>query len=352
MASMKGDMGIISPDSDSIDTDQRSACSKDPVICLPARLGEEVMGFLCLDGRFDDDRFPESLMPFVEMLCSQIAVGLNNIKAYEELKEQLSRIEDEAGFYKKEMGMTAPLSAIIGESAALRSITDLIRQVASAATSVLILGETGVGKELVAKAIHSLSERKDGPFIPVNLATLPPDLVASELFGHEKGAFTGAHDKQKGRFELADGGTIFLDEIGDLPMATQVKLLRVLQEGTFERLGGTAPVRSDFRVIAATNKNLAVEVDKGRFRQDLYFRLNVFPIYVPPLRSRKDDIPPLIHHFIAKYAKVLGRSIRPPIEREMKRLLEYDWPGNVRELEHFVERAVILSDGPVLRFPE
>ena len=254
-------------------------------------------------------------MPFVEMLCSQIAVGLNNIKAYEELKEQLSRIEDEAGFYKKRDGDDGATfrnhRRIGGAEINYRPHTADSRR---RPPQVLVLGETGVGKELVAKAIHSLSERKDGPFIPVNLATLPPDLVASELFGHEKGAFTGAHDKQKGRFELADGGTIFLDEIGDLPMATQVKLLRVLQEGTFERLGGTAPVRSDFRVIAATNKNLAVEVDKGRFRQDLYFRLNVFPIYVPPLRSRKDDIPPLIHHFIAKYAKVLGRSIRPPID--------------------------------------
>lgn len=351
--SMKGAKGIISPSSDFVgNRHQEPTGNKDSAICLPARLGDEVTGFLYLDGRFDNDRFPQNLTPFVEMLCSQIAVGLNNIKTYEELKERLNRIEEEAVFYKKEMGMTAPLSSIIGESAALRSVTDLIRQVGSTGSSVLILGETGVGKEIVAKAIHSLSGRKDGPFIPVNLATLPPDLVASELFGHEKGAFTGALDRKKGRFELADGGTIFLDEIGDLSMEIQVKLLRVLQEGTFERLGGSTPVHSDFRVIAATNKNLAVEVDRGYFRQDLYFRLNVFPIYVPPLRSRKDDIPPLVHHFIAKYAKVQSRRIGPPTQQEMMRLLEYDWPGNVRELEHFVERAVILSDGPTLRLPE
>ena len=213
------------------------------------------------------------------------------------------------------------------------------------------MGETGVGKELIAKAIHNLSKRKDGPFIPVNLAALPQELVASELFGHEKGAFTGAHDRQKGRFELAHGGTIFLDEIGDLPPSVQAKLLRVLQEGSFERLGSTKQIRSDFRVIAATNKDLHKEVEKGSFRQDLYYRLNVFPVFVPPLRDRKEDIPLLVHHFIDKFSKKMGKKIGRVTNEALKALVDYSWPGNVRELEHFIERAVILSDGGKIHLP-
>jgi formate hydrogenlyase transcriptional activator len=239
---------------------------------------------------------------------------------------------------------------IIGKSQGMKAVIDQIHQVAPTDSSVLILGETGVGKELVAKAIHNLSGRTGGPFIPVNLAALPHELIASELFGHEKGAFTGANDSQRGRFELADGGTIFLDEIGDLPTSVQVKLLRVLQEGTFERLGSAKQIRSDFRVIAATNKDLRTEVEKGTFRQDLYYRLNVFPIYVPPLRERRDDIPPLTLHFTEKFGKKLGKRLRPIPPQELRKLLEYHWPGNVRELEHFVERAVILSDGYTISF--
>lgn len=351
VASTKGGAQIISPSAKSAGNRPDNTAFADPLICMPARLGEELVGHLCLDGRFDNEPFPENLVPFVEMLCSQIAVGLNNIKTWEELRKQVDRVEEEAVFYKREMGMTSPLSAIIGTSKGIRSVKDQICQVAVTNSSVLVLGETGVGKELVAKAIHSLSSRKDGPFIPLNLATLPRDLVASELFGHEKGAFTGATERKKGRFELADGGTIFLDEIGDLPLDAQVKLLRVLQEGSFERLGDAKPICSDFRVIAATNKNLPVEVEKGRFRQDLYFRLNVFPIYVPPLRERRDDIPPLVQEFVTKFAAKNNRSPKSINQREIKGLLEYNWPGNVRELEHFVERAVILSGGPIVRFP-
>ena len=351
IASAKGGTQIILPNAKSPGARPEPTAAANPLICMPARLGEELMGHLCLDGRFDNEPFPKNLVPFVEMLCSQIAVSLNNINTYEELRKQLNRVEEEAVFYKREMGMTAPLSAIIGTSKGIRSVKDQICQVAPTSSSVLILGETGVGKELVAKAIHSLSPRKDGPFIPVNLATLPHDLVASELFGHEKGAFTSAAERKKGRFELADGGTIFLDEIGDIPLDAQAKLLRVLQEGSFERIGDAKPICSDFRVIAATNKNLSVEVEKGRFRQDLYFRLNVFPIYVPSLRERKDDIPPLVQEFINRFAAKHNRSPRPVTQQEIKGLLEYNWPGNVRELEHFVERAVILSDGLAIRFP-
>jgi transcriptional regulator with GAF, ATPase, and Fis domain/tetratricopeptide (TPR) repeat protein len=324
--------------------------SADSLICMPAKLGDETLGYLCLDGRIGKDPFPSNQIPFVRMLCSQIAVGLSNIKIYEELREQRDRFEDEAVFYKREMGIVRPTEMIIGKSQGIKAVVDQIHQVAPTDSSVLILGETGVGKELVAKAIHNLSGRTGGPFIPINLAALPQELIASELFGHEKGAFTGANDSQRGRFELADGGTIFLDEIGDLPTSVQVKLLRVLQEGTFDRLGSAKQLRSDFRVIAATNKDLRAEVEKGIFRQDLYYRLNVFPIYVPPLRERRDDITPLAHHFTEKFGKKLGKRLRPTPPQELRKLLDYHWPGNVRELEHFIERAVILSDGYTISF--
>jgi transcriptional regulator with GAF, ATPase, and Fis domain len=329
---------------------QNQETSVDSLICMPAKLGDETLGYLCLDGRIAKDPFPSNQIPFVRMLCSQIAVGLSNIRIYEELREQRDRFENEAVFYKREMGVVRSTEMIIGKSEGTKAVIDQIHQVAPTDSSVLILGETGVGKELVAKAIHNLSGRTGGPFIPVNLAALPHELIASELFGHEKGAFTGANDSQRGRFELADGGTIFLDEIGDLPTSVQVKLLRVLQEGTFERLGSARQIRSDFRVIAATNKDLRTEVEKGTFRQDLYYRLNVFPIYIPPLRERRDDVLPLTHHFTEKFGKKLGKRIRPIPQQELRKLLEYHWPGNVRELEHFVERAVILSDGYTISF--
>ncbi len=319
-------------------------------IGMPVKIGDHPYGYLVLDSRLKKTLFSEHSIPFVRMLASQTALGLLTISSYEEVRELKERFEDEAIFYKREMGVKAPLTTIVGQSKGIRKVIDQVRQVASTDTTVLILGETGVGKELVAKAIHNLSDRKEGPFIPVNLAALPQELVASELFGHEKGSFTGAHERQKGRFELADGGTIFLDEIGDLPLNVQVKLLRVLQEGTFERLGSAKPIRSDFRVIAATHKNLPAEVGNGVFRQDLYYRLKVFPIQVPPLRERLGDIGPLAQHFIEIFAKKLGKKAPKLLSDELKKLASYNWPGNVRELEHVVERSVILSDGSKIRF--
>ncbi len=315
------------------------------LICMPVRLGSEAHGYLYLDNRLGKRLFPENYLPYVRLVCSQIAVGLSNIKIYDEMRERKDRFEDEAIFYKREMGIASPSELIVGHSEAVKAVLEQIRQVAPTNSSVLITGETGVGKELVAKAIHNLSERKDGPFIPVNLAALPHDLVTSELFGHEKGAFTGASEKTKGRFELAHGGTIFFDEIGDLPPSVQVKLLRVLQEGMFERLGSAKLIQSDFRVIAATNRDLHREVEKGTFRQDLFYRLNVFPIYIPPLRERKDDIPLMARHFVSDFSRQMGKAIRNIPLEELKKLLEYHWPGNVRELRHFIERAVILSTG-------
>ena len=326
--------------------------SIDSFIAVPARLGTDVYGYLCLDSRIDGTPFPEENLLFLRVLCSQIALGLSNIGIYDEMKRLKDHYEEEASFYKQEMGIASPLETIIGESPAVTTLINSIRQVAPTDSSVLIGGETGVGKELVAKAIHNLSKRKEGPFIPVNLAALPQELVVSELFGHEKGAFTGANERRKGRFELADGGTIFLDEIGDLSPNAQVKLLRVLQEGTFERLGSAKPISSNFRVIAASNKNLYMEVEKGAFRQDLFYRLDVFPIHIPPLRERREDIVLLANHFVDKYSRKFGKRIRRVPVNEMKKLLDYHWPGNVRELEHFIERAIIFSDGHHISFSE
>ena len=322
-------------------------------VCIPAKLGDKTFAYLCLDNRFGDAFFPQDSLPFLRVLCTQIAVGLSNINIYNEMKELKERFESEAVFYRQEMGgIGKPFEDIIGKSEETRKILEQIRQVAPMDSSVLLLGETGVGKELMAKAIHNFSTRKDGPFISVNLSILPNDLVASELFGHEKGAFTGAGERRRGRFELGDGGTIFLDEIGDLPANIQVKLLRVLEEGCFERLGGRKQIKSDFRVLAATNKNLLQEVEKGNFRQDLYFRLNVFPIHIAPLRERKEDIPLLTEHFVDKFGNKINKKIKRISNREIKKLMNYHWPGNIRELRNFIERAIILSDGNNISFPD
>jgi len=223
-----------------------------------------------------------------------------------------------------------------------------VAQVADTDATVLIMGETGTGKELLARAIHSFSEREEGPMIKVNCAALPENLIESELFGHEKGAFTGANQQRKGRFELAHQGTIFLDEIGELPLNLQSKLLRVLQEGEFERVGGTKTIKVDTRVIAATNRDLRSMAEKGEFREDLYYRLNVFPIKNLPLRERRDDIPVLVEHFTRKYNKKFGKTVEKASKADLKKLMNYDFPGNIRELENIVERAIILSPGKKL----
>jgi transcriptional regulator with GAF, ATPase, and Fis domain len=319
-------------------------------VCMPVRLGERIHGYLYLDKPFGGDPFPPERLPFLRMLCSQIAVGLDNIEIHDRLREERDRSEDEVTFYRREIGAAGSPEMIVGRSKAIRTVLEQIRHVANTDASVMVVGETGVGKELVAKLIHNLSPRREKPFIPVNLATLPQELVASELFGHEKGAFTGAITQQKGRFELAHGGTLFLDEIGDLSPSIQVKLLRVLQEKTFERIGNSKQIHSDFRLISATNRNLAEAVEKGLFRQDLLYRLNVFPINVPPLRERPDDIPLLTHYFIEKFNKKMGRKHVTMSSADLKRLEDYHWPGNVRELEHFIERALILSEGSAMDF--
>jgi len=237
---------------------------------------------------------------------------------------------------------------IIGESAALREVLSKVEQVAPTASTVLLRGETGTGKELVAHAIHINSPREEKPFVRVNCAALAPGVLESELFGHEKGSFTGAVARRPGRFELADGGTLFLDECGDLPMEVQIKLLRTLQEREFERVGGHETIKVDVRVVSATNRNLEKMIEEGEFREDLYYRLNVFPINLPPLRDRLEDLPVLVQHFVTKFSRSMGGAPQSPSAEALAKLREYNWPGNVRELENIIERAMILARGQPL----
>ena len=261
---------------------------------------------------------------------------------------ELERLQRERAYLREESRTERDLRLLTGESSAMKAVRLAIQQVARTDSTVLILGETGTGKELVARAIHQLSPRRDHLLVAVNCAALAPGVVASELFGHEQGAFTGASRRRAGRFELAHQGTIFLDEVGELIPEMQVMLLRVLQERIIERVGGSGPLAVDVRVIAATHQDLAAAMNQGRFRADLYFRLNVFPIHVPPLRERREDIPDLVHHFLHQF----GRRLNKPVERvspaALKSLQEYHWPGNVRELENLSERAMIVSSGDTL----
>ncbi len=272
--------------------------------------------------------------------------------AQEELRQLKDQLEAENIYLQQELQHDQAFGEIIGQSDPIKYVLSKITQVAATDSTVLIQGETGTGKELVARAIHGASSRKDRPLIKVNCAALAATLIESELFGHEKGAFTGAGIRKLGRFELANEGTLFLDEIGDLPLQLQVKLLRVLQEGEFERLGSTRTIKVNVRIIAATNRNLKAEVDKGTFREDLWYRLNVFPITVPPLRQRKEDIPLFVDHFVNKSAKRLGKKITSVSPRTLQALQSHSWPGNVRELANVVERAVINTQGAVLRIAD
>jgi formate hydrogenlyase transcriptional activator len=270
-------------------------------------------------------------------------------KAHKELHQLKNQLEAENIYLQEELLLDRTFGEIIGQSDAIKYVLFKVTQVAATDSTVLITGETGTGKELVARAIHSESLRKDRPLIKVNCGALAPTLIESELFGHEKGAFTGASSRKLGRFELANGGTIFLDEIGELAPELQVKLLRVIQEHEFERLGGTKTLQVDVRVIAATNRNLKQEVEAGRFREDLWYRLSVFPITVPPLRQRKEDIPLLVEHFVRRYAKKSGKTITEVSPRAMQILQAHSWPGNVRELGNVIERAAIHTQGGVLK---
>lgn len=272
--------------------------------------------------------------------------------ALREVERLKQKLEQENAYLMDEIKLTHNFEEIISKSKKFKKVLKQVEQVAPTDATVLINGESGTGKELIARAIHNHSNRKRKALVKVNCAALPANLIESELFGHERGAFTGALTQKVGRFELADGGTIFLDEIGEFPIELQPKLLRVLQEGEFERLGSTVTKRVNVRVIAATNRNLPEEIDKGNFRLDLYYRLNVFPILVHPLRERADDIPLLAHHFAKKFASRFGKSLEPLTKGVIDSLLNYPWPGNIRELENVIERAVIISDGGKLKLAE
>jgi PAS domain S-box-containing protein len=269
-----------------------------------------------------------------------------------ELEDLRGRLEEENVYLREEIRTEHGFENIVGNSDPLLYVLHKVREVAPSDTSALILGETGVGKELIARTIHAESPRAHGPFVVVNCAALPPNLIESELFGHERGAFTGADRQRRGRFELAHGGTIFLDEVGELPLETQPKLLRVLQEGEIERVGGSQTISVDVRVIAATNRDLNGDMKAGRFREDLFYRVAVYPITVPPLRDRREDIPPLVQHFAQHYAQQRGKRIDEIPAQLMRRLQTYDWPGNVRELQNVIERAVLTSTGDVLKLAE
>ena len=275
---------------------------------------------------------------------------LSNLYAFEEIQNLTNKLEQEKFFLLEEINFTNSFQEIVGNSIQIQNTLNKVKQVAPLDVTVLIQGETGTGKELIAKAVHNLSSRKENAFITVNCAALPAQLIESELFGHEKGSFTSAIEKRIGKFEVANGGTIFLDEIGELPLEIQAKLLRVLQEKEFERLGGKSTIHSNVRIVAATNRNLENEVAQGKFRSDLFFRLNVFPITIPPLRERIDDIPILVKHFINKISKKIGREVKDIRKNDLEALLKYNWPGNIRELEHLVERSMITSEGSFLNF--
>jgi formate hydrogenlyase transcriptional activator len=265
--------------------------------------------------------------------------------AYKQIAQLKDKLTEEKLYLEEEIQTDYNFEEIIGESRALKQVLKQVETVAPTDSTVLILGETGSGKELVARALHYLSNRRERTFVKLNCAAIPTGLLESELFGHEKGAFTGAIATKVGRFELADRGTLFLDEVGEIPLELQVKLLRVLQEQEFERLGGTRTIRTSVRVVAATNRDLAKMVEEQKFRSDLYYRLKVFPVTLPPLRERPDDIPLLIRHFAQKFAQRMKKHIETIPSEAMKALQNYSWPGNVRELENFVERAVILTHG-------
>src|SRR5262245_43694118 len=269
-----------------------------------------------------------------------------------EIRGLKERLEEENLYLREEIFEVKGFDEIIGKSDAMKYVLTRVEQVAKTDATVLLQGETGVGKELIARVIHERSSRSNGPQVKVNCATLPEALVESELFGHEKGAFTGADRQRKGRFELAHGGTILLDEIGELPTGTQAKLLRVLQEGEFERVGGSNTIKVKVRIIAATNRKLHQEVSAGRFRQDLFYRLNVYPITIPPLRERREDIPLLVSHYAREIGARLGKNITEVPAQVMREFAQYNWPGNIRELQNVIERAVIVSSDGVLRLPE
>ena len=339
------------------------------MLCMPIIRNSVLIGILYLEKERITTKFTAQHASYVNMLSSHIASSLENAFRYDDLKQELGereraenalrktfnvinklkeQLQAENTYLQEEIKVVHDYEHIVGQSSAIKHVLARVEQVSGTDTTVLVTGETGTGKELLAHAIHNLSRRKERALVTVNCAALPSTIIESELFGHEKGAFTGASAQRTGRFEIADGGTIFLDEIGELAPELQVKLLRVLQEGQFERMGSSETIRADVRVIAATNRDLSEEVRKGRFRDDLFYRLYVFPIQVPPLRDRPEDIPELVWSFVKEFGRRLEKKIENIPGKVMEDLQRYTWPGNVRELRNVIERALILSTGKTL----
>jgi len=314
---------------------------------LPLINRNRAIGVLVL-GRLRDDAFSQADISFLTQAANQIALAVENALDYREIRELKEQLSKEKLYLEDEIRAEMNFTQVIGDSASLRKVLKRVATVAPTDSTVLIYGETGTGKELIARAIHDLSPRQSKPFVKLNCAAIPTGLLESELFGHEKGAFTGAIAQRIGRFEVADGGTIFLDEIGEIPVELQTKLLRVLQEREFERLGSSRTLRTNARLIAATNRDLEAMVSEQKFRSDLFFRLNVFPVHVPPLRERQGDIPLLVRHFTQQFSRRMKKTIETIPSAAMDALSRYHWPGNIRELQNVIERAVIISAGPAL----
>ena len=317
------------------------------MINAPLLVGESCIGTLNIGSTQSGDPDQEDV-EFLQLVATQVAYAIAHVQAYEQIDQLRQLLAQENAYLEEELRLTRNFGAMVGQSAAFLSALAQVEAVGPTSTTVLVTGETGTGKELMARAIHNYSARAEKPFVRLNCASLPMGLVESELFGHERGAFTGASQRRLGRFELADTGTLFLDEIGEMPFEAQAKLLRVLEEGMVDRVGGTHPVPVDVRIIAATNADLTSAVSTGRFRSDLYYRLNVFPIVIPPLRDRREDIPLLVRHFLEAYRIKLNRPALELSAESMERLVNSPWPGNVRQLQNVIERAVILSRSRVV----
>src|SRR5271165_914054 len=320
----------------------KSICS------VPLILRDRIRGTLALSRLASNNAWSPDDVEFLAQVANQITIAVENSLSYRELSEMKERLATEKLYLEDEIRIDHNIGNMVGGSAAFQSVLKSVQIVAPTDSTVLILGETGTGKELVARAIHELSGRGKGTFVKVNCAAIPASLLESELFGHEKGSFTGAVAQRLGRFELAHNGTLFLDEIGEMPLELQPKLLRAIQDQEFERVGGTRTIRTNARLVAATNRDLKAMADEGKFRSDLYLRLHVFPLNVPPLRERREDIPLLIRYFVQKHAQRMGRKIEAIPTQALEALTNYDWPGNIRELQNVIERSVILTNGPEL----
>ena len=317
---------------------------------VPLISKNRLLGVLAV-ARREENAFDEDEVAFLTQVANQVAIGVENALAYSEIADLKDRLAQEKLYLEEEIRGEMDFEGIVGQSSALRHVLQLVETVAPSNSTVLLLGETGTGKELIARAIHDRSRRKERTFVKLNCAAIPTGLLESELFGHERGAFTGAISQKLGRLELADQGTLFLDEVGDIPIEIQPKLLRALQEREFERLGSTRTKKVDVRLVAATNRDLEKMIETREFRSDLYYRLNVFPIRIPPLRERPEDIPLLVRYFAQKYGRRMEKQVESVPAAAMKKLASWHWPGNIRELENFIERSVILTHGSALQVP-